>query len=112
MGGKNRHSQDRLFITATEWRNEHGGRKRKRISEQQSIGFEKCALSMTNYENPCCFEEGVIFEYTSLVNFVERYKVNPVSGREVNMKDILRLNMVMSVPACLIFCYFRSVPFF
>merc|ERR1711871_1176886 len=77
----------------TEWRNEHGGRKRKRISEQQSIGFEKCALSMTNYENPCCFEEGVIFEYTSLVNFVEMYKVNPVSGREVNMKDILRLNM-------------------
>lgn len=64
-----------------------------RSCEQEPIDFEKCALSMTNYEVPCCFEEGVIFEYTSLVKFVEKYNVNPVSGGEVNVTDILRLNM-------------------
>lgn len=93
MGGKNRHSQDRLYITATEWRNEHGGKKRKKTDEGQPVDFKKCALSMVNYETPCCLEEGVVFEFTALTKFLNKYKANPVSGTEATIKEILRLNM-------------------
>ena len=100
MGGKNRHSQDRLYITATEWRNEHGGKKRKKTDEGQPVDFKKCALSMVNYETPCCLEEGVVFEFTALTKFLNKYKANPVSGTEATIKEILRLNMVMIVCVC------------
>ena len=105
MGGKNRHSQDRLFITATEWRNEHGGKKRKQRTEHQPIDFDKCALSMSSFKIPCCLEEGVIFEYAVLKEFLEKYKANPVSGAESKSEDILRLNMVM------VLCFYPDATF-
>ena len=49
MGGKNRHSKDRMFITSTEWKTEYGGKKVKEAQEKAPIEFDKCALTMTAY---------------------------------------------------------------
>ena len=48
-------------------------------------------------ETPCCAQEGVIFDLVNLVPFIRKYKANPVTGEEMSTKDIIRLNMVLSI---------------
>ena len=53
--GKNRHSKDRLFITATEWATEYGGKKNRDSSNgdlSRPLPFDHCALSLAPYSNP------------------------------------------------------------
>jgi peptidyl-prolyl cis-trans isomerase-like 2 len=118
MGGKNRHSQDRMFITAKEWKNEYGGKKSAKSNEACPIDFNVCALALSPFgknliafvifisssslplfvlETPCCAQEGVIFDLVNLVPFIRKYKANPVTGEEMSTKDIIRLNMVLSI---------------
>lgn len=60
MGGKHRHSQDRMFITATEWRNEYGGKKSAAPGSGTTyspLPFTHCALSLSPYQTPVCTKE-------------------------------------------------------
>mmetsp|Transcript_19918 Transcript_19918/g.37057 ORF Transcript_19918/g.37057 Transcript_19918/m.37057 type:complete len:621 (-) Transcript_19918:81-1943(-) len=91
--GKNRHSKDRLFITATEHKNEYGGKKTKTKHDYQALPFDHCYLSLAPFETPVCTAEGVLFDLVNLVPFVRKHKVNPVSGEPMSPSDIIRLNM-------------------
>lgn len=53
--GKNRHSKDRLFITATEWAIEYGGKKNRDRNAgdlARPLPFDHCALSLAPYSIP------------------------------------------------------------
>lgn len=93
MGKKNRHSKDRLFITATEWSNEYGGKKTAATHGYRSLPFDHCALTLTPYETPVCTEEGVVFDFVNLFPYVRKHKSNPITGIPMSPSDIIRLNM-------------------
>lgn len=91
--GKNRHSKDRLFLTATEWKG-IGGKAKEASSSSSSLPFDHCALSLTRYETPCCTPEGgVIFDLLNIIPYIRKYKKNPISGETITTDDILRLTM-------------------
>ena len=58
MGGKKRHSQDRMYITATEWKTEYGGKKNHSVNrDYRPLPFDHCALSLSQYHDPVCTTE-------------------------------------------------------
>lgn len=45
------HSKDRMFMTATEWKEVGGGRKQTSLGRAyQPLAFDSCALSLQPYE--------------------------------------------------------------
>ena len=93
MGGKNRHSQDRLFITATEWKS-IGGKRVAAVHDYRPLPFDHCAMSLSPYENPCCtMNEGVIFDVTNLLPYVLKHKKNPITGEKMSKSDVIMLKM-------------------
>jgi peptidyl-prolyl cis-trans isomerase-like protein 2 len=93
--GKNKHSKDRLFITATEWATDYGGKKKVKNSGVRPLPFDHCALSLSPFETPVILKgNGVIFDFVNIVPFLNQYKSDPVTGESMTTKDIIRLNMV------------------
>jgi peptidyl-prolyl cis-trans isomerase-like 2 len=94
--GKNQHSKDRLFITATEWSQQFGGKKRKATStEMRPLPFDHCALTLVPFKTPVLLSNntGVIFEYENILEFLQKNRSDPVTGDPMGRKDIIRLNM-------------------
>lgn len=92
MGGKHRHTQDRMFITATEWKS-IGGKKEASNHAQRPLPFDHCSLSLAPIRDPVCTVEGVLFDIVNLAPYLKIHKKNPVTGDTMSAKDIVRLNM-------------------
>jgi peptidyl-prolyl cis-trans isomerase-like 2 len=67
MGRNSRHSKDRLYITATEWRHEYGGKKVAGSHKGQPLPFDHCALSLTPFETPVCTPEVCVAKSVCLI---------------------------------------------
>ena len=93
MGKKNRHSKDKLFISAAEWSAEYGGKKTASASGLRALPFDHCALSLAPFENPVCTDEGVVFDLLNLVPYVRKHNSNPITGQPMTSQDIIRLSM-------------------
>lgn len=94
--GKNQHSKDRMFITATEWSQQYGGKKRKATgSEMRPLPFDHCALTLSPFTHPCLLPNntGVVFDYEHIVEYLKKYHCDPVTGAAMAVKDIIRLHM-------------------
>ncbi len=94
--GKNQHSKDRMFITATEWATQYGGKKRKANgTEMRPLPFDHCALSLAPFNTPVMLSNatGVVFDFENIVPYLQQYRCDPVTGDEMTTKDIIRLNM-------------------
>jgi len=94
--GKHKHTQDRMYLSASEWKNSYGG-KRDAVNNSktiQALPFHHCALSLTPFETPVCTPEGVLFDIVNLMTYIKEHKTNPVSGESMTTKDIIRLKMV------------------
>lgn len=46
-----------MFITATEWRNEYGGKKTASGTTYTPLPFTHCALSLSPFHTPVCTKE-------------------------------------------------------
>mmetsp|Transcript_17510 Transcript_17510/g.15787 ORF Transcript_17510/g.15787 Transcript_17510/m.15787 type:complete len:490 (+) Transcript_17510:28-1497(+) len=88
-----RHSKDRLFITATEWSEQYGGKKNIKSTSYRPLPFDHCGLTLVPFITPVCLHEGVIFELEALMEYILKYKKNPITGDPVTSKDIIRLNI-------------------
>jgi peptidyl-prolyl cis-trans isomerase-like 2 len=51
--GKNQHSKDRMFLTATEWK-EIGGKRTEARGSYRPLPFNACALSLQPFEVSIC----------------------------------------------------------
>uniref|UniRef100_A0A7R9YCF3 RING-type E3 ubiquitin transferase n=1 Tax=Pinguiococcus pyrenoidosus TaxID=172671 RepID=A0A7R9YCF3_9STRA len=93
--GRNQHSKDRLFLTTTEWRRDHGGRavERSRGPKYEALPFDCCALTLTPYEDPVCTPDGVLFDLLAIVPYLKKHKKSPITGEAMKPKQLLRLNM-------------------
>ncbi|CAN0073174.1 unnamed protein product [Discosporangium mesarthrocarpum] len=89
---KNKHSKDRLFVTATEWKRDYGGKKDKKNGSSRPLAFDCCALSLAPFETPVCTKEGVVFDILNIMPYLKKHKKNPVDGEPLVPKDLLRLN--------------------
>lgn len=94
--GKNKHSKDRLFITATEWATEYGGKKHaSRSGQSRPLPFDHCALSLAPFQTPALLPNGVgvVFELENIEKYLQKHGCDPVTGQQMTTADIIRLNM-------------------
>ncbi|GAB5034831.1 peptidyl-prolyl cis-trans isomerase-like 2 [Nannochloropsis oceanica] len=91
--GKKQHSKDRMFLTATEWKELGGKRETAGRSSYRPLAFDSCALSLQPFETPVCTPEGVLFDILNLFPYVQKHKKSPITGESMTSKEIVRLNM-------------------
>ena len=90
---KNQGHKDKLYISATEWAQEYGGKKRDKSTVKRALPFDSCALSLQPYETPICTAEGIIFDVLHIMPFLQKHKCNPCNSKPMKFKDLVRLNM-------------------
>ena len=134
--GKNQHSKDRMFVTATEWARDYGGKKDKTSSKLRrtfrprsfvllfsysvhgephththtylnvastpslshthphpGLPFDHCALSFRPFKDPVTTRKcGKVYDILSIVPYIRKHKVNPVSGDACAPKDLIKLS--------------------
>ena len=81
--GKNQHSKDRLFLTATEHASgEHRGygRQGQLHLPYRTLPYDCCAISFRPFETPLATADGSVFELLNIVPYLKKYRRHPVSG--------------------------------
>ena len=90
--GKNQHSKDRMFVTATEHKYLYGGKHDKKVAAYQRLPFDHCALSFTPFESPACTADGVVFDLLNLLPYLKKHRKHPITGDAMEAKDIVHLH--------------------
>lgn len=97
--GKKQHQSDKLYITATEWREFYGGKGKSgsRLDSKDAADFRRlpldhCALSLQPFEAPYMDEDGNVFDLVHIVPFIKKYKKNPVTGKKLDASQLVKLN--------------------
>lgn len=90
--GKKQHQKDKMYITATEWREQYGGKRKKTESTYKRLPFYCCALSLQNFTHPYCTKDGHVFDLSAIVPFIRKYGINPITGEKMDSKGLFKLN--------------------
>lgn len=91
--GKRQHQKDKLYLTCTEWTNLYGGKKDgPETATFRRLPFDHCCVSLQPFEHPYCDRDGNIFELQAIVDYLKKYKTNPVTGKPLDAKSLLKLN--------------------
>ncbi|KAL4431394.1 hypothetical protein ABPG75_006650 [Micractinium tetrahymenae] len=91
--GKKRAQKDRAYLTATEWREEHGGFKGDRRGPSfKRLPFTHCAISFQPFEDPVCTADGTCMDIVNAVPYIQKFRKHPVTGEPLELKDLIRLN--------------------
>lgn len=90
--GKKQHQKDKMYITATEWREQYGGKKRAADSPFKRLPFNCCALSFQIFTHPYCTTQGHVFDLAAIVPFIRKYGMNPITGEKMDSKALTKLN--------------------
>lgn len=76
----------------------YGGRKSGTIletSEEKTfrrLPFDHCCLSLQPFEHPYCDQHGNVFELEAILAYIKQYKHNPVTGKPLDAKSLIKLN--------------------
>ncbi|XP_060843545.1 RING-type E3 ubiquitin-protein ligase PPIL2 [Rhopalosiphum padi] len=91
--GKRQHQKDKMYLTYTEWSTLYGG-KRPGIEKPKfaRLPFDHCCLSLVAFKTPYCDPDGNIFEYEALLEYIKQFKHNPVTGKAIELKKLIKLN--------------------
>jgi peptidyl-prolyl cis-trans isomerase-like 2 len=61
---------------------------------QRSLPFGHCSLTLLPIaDTPVCNRDGIMYENSSIMPFVMRHKVDPVSGRPLKTSDLITLHI-------------------
>ncbi|RWS03992.1 Peptidyl-prolyl cis-trans isomerase-like 2 [Dinothrombium tinctorium] len=96
--GKRQHQKDKLYLTCTEWKSFYGGRRvdatlREELSKKfRRLPFDHCSLSLQPFRDPYCNEDGYIFDLSNIVPFLKKFAVDPISGKRLEAKNLIKLN--------------------
>ncbi|KAI3424379.1 hypothetical protein D9Q98_009932 [Chlorella vulgaris] len=90
--GKKRAQKDRAYLTATEWREEHGGFKGGRGPSFKRLPYTHCAISFQPFEDAVCTADGTCMDIVNAVPYIQKFKKHPVTGQPLQLKDLIRLN--------------------
>lgn len=56
------------------------------------LPFDHCCLSLQPFEHPYCDIDGNVFELEALLPYVKQFKHNPVTGKPLDTKTLIKLN--------------------
>ncbi|KAI8118107.1 hypothetical protein FF38_05791 [Lucilia cuprina] len=94
--GKRQHQKDKMYLTYTEWSELYGGKKYESAENEhikfKRLPFDCCCISLVPFETPYCDLEGNVFELEAIHNFLKKFKVNPVTGKSLDVKKLIKLN--------------------
>lgn len=95
--GKRQHQKDKMYLTYTEWTTLYGGKRSGPLESTEDTTFRRlpydhCCLSLKPFEHPYCDSQGHIFELEPLLEYVKRFKHNPVTGKSLDPKTLIKLN--------------------
>lgn len=90
--------QDKLYLTNKE-RLLYGGKSsfadlnKELLQRFKRLPFGMCCLSFQPYVTPYCNADGYIFDLENIVKFVEKHRIDPISGEKTDLKQFFKLNM-------------------
>ncbi|PSN47120.1 Peptidyl-prolyl cis-trans isomerase-like 2 [Blattella germanica] len=91
--GKRQHQKDKMYLTYTEWTTFYGGKKAgPETSNFRRLPFDHCCMCLQPFEHPYCDKQGNIFELQAIVDFLKKFKINPVTGEPLDAKNLIKLN--------------------
>lgn len=92
--GKKQHQKDKLYLTTTEWKF-YGGAKTESAENEhvkfKRLPYDHCSITMIPFEHPFCDHDGNIFELQAIHDFLKRFKVNPITGKSLDAKSLVKL---------------------
>lgn len=56
------------------------------------LPYDHCSLSLQPFRDPYITSNGVIYDLTNIVPFLQRYGVDPYSGEKLQAKQLIKLN--------------------
>ena len=97
--GKKQHQSDKLYLSASEWKNFYGGKKtdisssdNKDAHDFKRLPFDCCALSFQPFHHPYGTLDGHVFDLENIAPFIKKYGKNPISGMPLDAKTLVKLN--------------------
>eukprot|EP01113_Clastostelium_recurvatum_P004045 TRINITY_DN11794_c0_g1_i1.p1 TRINITY_DN11794_c0_g1~~TRINITY_DN11794_c0_g1_i1.p1 ORF type:complete len:563 (+),score=185.37 TRINITY_DN11794_c0_g1_i1:30-1691(+) len=98
MGKSKGQSHNHMYITNKEYAQGFGGKVAgERKNPFQKLPYDCCALSLTPFEDPVCTEDGIVYEILNIVPFIRKHKKDPISGRPLAAKDLIKLKFHKNV---------------
>lgn len=89
---------DKLYITHSEWSSSDafsantGARSREGAGSFKRLPFNFCAASLQPFKNAVCTADGTIFDLEVISKWLEKKKTNPVDGKPLALRDLIKLN--------------------
>ena len=89
---------DKLYITHSEWSSSDafsantGARSREGAGSFKRLPFNFCAASLQPFKNAVCTADGTIFDLEVISKWLENKKTNPVNGKPLALRDLIKLN--------------------
>lgn len=82
-------------MTYTEWSQFYGGKKLE-SGENEHVKFKRlpfdcCSITMIPFEIPYCDLDGNIFELSAIIDFLKTFKINPITGKACDAKQLVKL---------------------
>lgn len=97
--GKKQHQKDKLYLTTKEWTTLYGGRRandeyhtHSERSQFKRLPFDHCSLSLQPFKDPYMTPNGVLYDLTNIVPFVQKFGIDPFSGEKLELKQLIKLN--------------------
>ncbi len=91
-----------MYLTATEWATEWGGKKANNRALNpkdpdakafRRLPFDHCSLSLQPWTAPYADLEGHVFDLAHIVPYIKRFKSNPVTGKSLTASQLIKLNV-------------------
>lgn len=101
---------DKLYITHSEWASSDafsasvgagaGSRAQRPTGANfKRLPFNFCAASLQPFRNPVCTPEGTIFDVEIVGAWLEKHNTNPVNGKPLDAKNLIKLNFARNADA-------------
>ncbi|XP_045491534.1 RING-type E3 ubiquitin-protein ligase PPIL2 [Colias croceus] len=94
--GKRQHQKDKMYLTYTEWTTLYGGKRSGTAVEEDTsfkrLPYDHCCLCLQPFEQPYCDADGNVFELQAIIEFAKKFKINPVTGKKIDLKGLIKLN--------------------
>ncbi|RPA98179.1 hypothetical protein L873DRAFT_1808784 [Choiromyces venosus 120613-1] len=90
---------DKLYITHSEWSGPDSfGASSGYTAKSTNLPFKRlpynfCAVSLQPFTHPVCAPDGTIFDLTNIIPWLKKHGTNPVTGKPLSHKDLLKLHM-------------------
>ncbi|PSS12982.1 hypothetical protein M430DRAFT_20895 [Amorphotheca resinae ATCC 22711] len=85
---------DKLYITHSEHSASAGPNASQKAADGsfRRLPFNFCAASLQPFKHPVCTAEGTIFDVEVISQWLEKHGTNPVTGKPLKDKDLIKLN--------------------